>query len=104
MKFETTPAFDSDVRRLKKHGEYELFRDAVRDDFIPAAQRHLDSHGQRWPARLRVKTVQGAAGVWEMTWHFTAPDGRATFEWVDIDGQPGIRWRRVGDHSIFDSP
>jgi hypothetical protein len=39
-----------------------------------------------------------------MTWSFSGPDGRATFEWVLVDGEPGIRWRRIGGHAIFGSP
>jgi hypothetical protein len=39
-----------------------------------------------------------------MTWSFAGPDGRATFEWIRIDGQPGIRWRRIGGHAIFGEP
>jgi hypothetical protein len=31
-------------------------------------------------------------------------DGRATFEWIEIDGEPAIHWRRIGGHGIFDSP
>jgi hypothetical protein len=46
--------------------------------------------------------------VWEMTWSFSGPDGRATWEWVNVDGeegaQPAVRWRRIGDHRIFKAP
>ena len=35
MKFETTPAFDADYRRLKPEHQ-AAFRDVVRDRFIPA--------------------------------------------------------------------
>ena len=35
---------------------------------------------------------------------FTDPDGRATWEWVEIDGDVGVRWRRVGSHAIFRNP
>jgi hypothetical protein len=104
VKFETTPAFDGDVRRLKRSGLYGEFRDVVKDEFIPAAERRVREPGRRWPARLRVKSVRGAPGVLEMTWSFSRPDGRATFEWVQIDEESGIRWRRVGDHSIFGNP
>ncbi len=47
---------------------------------------------------LRVKGIQGAAGLFEMTW---APDGRATFEYGDavIGAEPHIVWRRVGTHA-----
>ena len=57
-----------------------------------------------WPASLRVKSVQGHPGIWEMTWSFAGPDGRATFEFIEIDGEPAIRWRRIGDHRIFEPP
>jgi hypothetical protein len=54
---------------------------------------------------LRVKGVQGAGGIFELTW---ADDGRATFEYGPaIEGHPGephIIWRRVGTHAIFGSP
>jgi len=40
----------------------------------------------------------------EMTWSFAGPDGRATFELVEVDGEPAIRWRRIGDHRIFEEP
>jgi hypothetical protein len=47
-----------------------------------------------------VKGVQGAPGVFEMSW---ANGGRATFEYGrEIRaGEPHIIWRRVGTHSIF---
>jgi hypothetical protein len=39
-----------------------------------------------------------------MTWSFAGPDGRATFEFITIDGEPAIRWRRIGGHEIFAEP
>jgi len=39
-----------------------------------------------------------------MTWSFSGPDGRATFEWIEIDGEPAIFWRRVGGHEILGEP
>lgn len=52
---------------------------------------------------LRVKGVQGRRGVFEMIW---APDGRATFSYgpQQLEGEPHIIWRRIGDHSIFVRP
>ena len=41
--------------------------------------------------------------MWEVTWSFTGLDGRATFEYIDIDGELGIRWRRIGGHEILKS-
>jgi hypothetical protein len=52
---------------------------------------------------LRVKTVQGAVGIFEMTW---APNGRATFAYgAEVTpGETHIIWRRVGTHDIFKRP
>lgn len=76
----------------------------VRQEFVPAAERLAARAVSSWPKKLRVRRVEGATGVWEMTWSFAGPDGRATFEWIEIDGEPGIRWRRVGGHEIFRDP
>ncbi len=95
MKFQITPAFEGDWRRLSEE-ERALFRRAVKDDFHPACERRRADRAAPWPRKLRVKAVEGAPGIWEMTWSFSGPDGRATFEWVDIEGEPGVRWRRIG--------
>ncbi len=52
---------------------------------------------------LRVKGIQGASGVFEMTW---ADNGRATFEYGEakVEDEPHIIWRRVGTHAIFTKP
>ncbi len=52
---------------------------------------------------LRVKRVQSARGVWEMSW---APDGRATFEYgAELHpGEAHVIWRRVGTHRVLDDP
>lgn len=33
-----------------------------------------------------------------------APDGRATFQYVEIAGEQAIRWRRIGGHEIVATP
>ncbi len=103
MKWETTPAFDADLRRLSED-ELKLFRKVVRDSFVPAAERPAANPAAPWPKSLRVKDVEGAPGIWEMTWSFAGPDGRATFEWITIDGEQAVRWRRVGGHEILNDP
>lgn len=103
MKFERTAQFDADIRRLSE-AEYEPFRKVARDEFSPAADRLAANPSAKWPARLRVKVVQGTRGIFEMTWSFAGPDGRATFELVTVDGELRVRWRRVGGHQIFRRP
>lgn len=86
--------FERDWRRLSS-SDQDRFR---------AAFRKFDSDlaaGRFRPGR-RVKGVQGAPGVFEMTW---APDGRATFEYGVSQGAGAhIVWRRIGTHGVLDVP
>lgn len=102
MKFELTDACRADRNRLSEN-ERSLFDQAL-PVFVAACDRYAADSSTAWPAALRVKAIEGAPGVLEMTWSFTGPDGRATFEWIQIDGALGVRWRRIGDHSIFKRP
>ncbi len=71
---------------------------------IQAAREQSDALPIRWPKKVRIKLVQGTPGIYEMTWSYSGPDGRATFEYVNIEGDPGIRWRRIGDHGVLHDP
>jgi hypothetical protein len=103
VKYQVTPAFEGDWARLSDT-ERALFRAVVADDFHPTCERRIVDQTASWPSRLRIKSVAGAPGIWEMTWSFAGPEGRATFEWIQIGGEPGIRWRRIGGHAIFGEP
>lgn len=103
MKFETTPAFDADIRRLKPE-HVRAFTQVVREKFAPACDAFAADPARPWPASLRVKAVRSTAGILEMTWSFASPDGRATFELVTVEGELRCRWRRVGDHDVFRRP
>ena len=103
MRYETTPAFVADIRRLSM-SEAAQFRRVIADVFSPACDAFVASPSTPFPARLRVKPVADAPGIFELTWSFAGPDGRATLEWIQIDGEPAIRWRRVGGHRVFREP
>ena len=103
MKRQLSPRFRADWARLDPR-EREMFERVVRGDFVPACERWIVDRSARWPASLRVRRIARAPGIWEMTWSFSGPDGRATFEWIAIDGEPGIRWRRIGGHAVFGDP
>ncbi len=103
MRYERTESFARDYRKLSA-AHKEEFRRVVLEEFNPALDEHLEDPGRPWPARLGIKGVQGAPGIWELTWSFTDPDGRATWEWITIEGEPAVRWRRVGSHAIFTRP
>jgi hypothetical protein len=103
VKFDWLHAFGADWARLTDH-ERILFERVVREQFHPACERFGLDPAAPWPRALRVKRVQGIPGVWEMTWSLSGPDGRATFEWITIDGELAVRWRRIGGHGIFGRP
>jgi len=83
------------------------------DDLTPEQQRRFKaavrqfvedlSAGRKARPGLRVKRIQGADGIFEMTW---APDGRATFQFgpQQRQGEPHVSWRRVGAHDVFGRP
>lgn len=62
-----------------------------------------DLRAGRFRRGLRVKAIQGAPGIFEMTW---APNGRATFQYGEErrPGEPHVIWRRIGTHGIFGRP
>jgi hypothetical protein len=103
VRFERTPAFDADWARLTDD-ERDRFRAVIRQRFHPACERRAADPTAPWPRSLRVRDLEGATGVLEMTWSFAGPDGWATFEWLVRDGEPRIRWRRIGGHEVFRRP
>ena len=92
--YERTSRFERDLSALDV-AERARFREAVRR-FV----RDL-ADGTFRPG-LRVRGVEGAPGIFEMTW---APNGRATFQYGRSHGSgPHVIWRRVGTHDIFGEP
>lgn len=103
MKFERTSRFDADFASLPREHQ-QLFREVV-TDFHAAAEKFVASGGRHsWPKRLRVQRMSSAPGIWELTWSFASPDSRATFEFVNRDGEVRVLWRRIGNHSVFRAP
>ena len=102
MKFEVTSSFRADRKRLAKW-ERDLVADAL-PAFVEACERYAADPASGWPDSLRVKDVDGAPGVCKVTFNSSGPDVRATFEWVQIDGEVAVRWRHVGGHRIFSKP
>lgn len=90
------PRFDKDLERLSPE---------QRSQFNAAVRKFVADLGAAGKFRvgLRVKGVEGAEGIFEMTW---APDGRATFQYGESikAGEPHVIWRRVGSHDIFSTP
>ena len=85
--------------------DFDRLSPAQQAAFLAAVAQFVEDlrKGGQFRKGLRVKGVQGASGVFEMTW---ADDGRATFQYSDavLEGEPHIIWRRVGTHDIFSQP
>ena len=85
--------------------DFERLTPAQQALFLVAVQQFVDDlrRGHKIRKGLRVKGIQGARGIFEMTW---AADGRATFEYGEAvtAGEAHIVWRRVGTHEVFKQP
>jgi len=102
VKYERAERFKAEFQRLSRQ-EQRLFLDAVRlinDAYEARGASPLPA----WPASLRIGQLGGHPGIHELTWSFAGPDGRATFEFVEVEGEVAIRWRRIGHHDIFRDP
>lgn len=86
--------------------EYAKLSESQQDRFIYAMKQLVADlrAGRPFRSSLRVKGVQGHAGIFEMTWEI--PNGRATFHYGDPPrpGDVHIVWRRIGGHEIFNNP
>jgi len=102
VKFRKAGSFDNDWARLS--GQHKALALAAVPAFNAACEEKVKDPGTPWPNGLRVHGVKGYSGVFAMTWCYEQPDGRATFEWIGIDGARGILWRRIGDHGIYQDP
>lgn len=86
--------FDRDWKRLSA-ADQDRYRLAFR-------KFRADLGAGPFRSGLRVKGVQGAPGVFEMTW---APNGRATFEYgVSTGVGARVIWRRIGTHGVLAAP
>ena len=98
--YEALPRFTTDLARLTPE-QRRRFRRTV------AAFVEDLRAGGRFRSGLRVKRVQRAPGVYELTWSMgTGPAGRATFEYgTEVrPGTPHVIWRRIGTHDILTGP
>lgn len=86
--------------------DYARLTPTQRQQFKRAVREFVEDLRASRPFRksLRVKGVQGHAGIFEMTWDM--PDSRATFRYgaERTPGEPHIIWRRIGGHDIFQRP
>ena len=85
--------------------DFDRLAPAQQAAFLAAVAQFVEDlrEGGQFRKGLRIKGVQGAPGVFEMTW---ADDGRATFQYGDalLEDEPHVIWRRVGTHDIFRQP
>lgn len=103
MKFRATVTFRNEFERLNKDHRRKFI--SLMPEFNDSCELYAESKGDFvWPARLRVSRLTSHKEIWEMTWSFSGPDGRATFRFVAIDDVVGVEWRRIGRHEIYQNP
>nr|WP_012477083.1 hypothetical protein [Streptomyces sp. FR1]ABC67442.1 hypothetical protein pFR1.54c [Streptomyces sp. FR1] len=98
--YETLPRFAADLDRLTPE-QRRKFRQTV------AAFVEDLRAGGRFRAGLRIKRVQRASGIYELTWSMGAgPAGRATWQYGPArrPDTPHVIWRRIGTHDILTGP
>ncbi|POG43050.1 hypothetical protein BV881_33980 [Streptomyces sp. ZL-24] len=98
--YEALPRFTTDLDRLTPEQRYRFRRTVAA--FVDDLRT-----GRQFRPGLRVKRVQRASGIYELTWSMgTGPAGRATFEYrVEVrPGTPHVIWRRIGTHDILTGP
>lgn len=102
MKYRVLPRFDADYNKLTP-AERRLFKQALAT-FIGAGREYEKKpEGYVWPKSLRVERLRGTP-IMAMSWSFSGPDGRATFQWDTVNGELWLTWRRVGRHRIYSQP
>ena len=102
MKYRVLPRFEADSTKLTA-AERRVFKKAWAA-FISAGREYEKKRdGYVWPKSLRVERLKGTP-VMAMTWSFSGPDGRATFQLETVDGELWVTWRRVGRHGIYFQP
>ena len=101
MKFETTPGFDADYKRLS-NSHRRMFHERL-GGFSAGCDTWLNNGAKPhpWPGNLRVHMLSNT-DLWSMTWHYRRPDGRATFQFIETGDSTKVRWRRIGGHEIYD--
>lgn len=103
MRFARTSSFAGDFKKLPR-GHQVTFRDCI-PAFNAACDRLASGQEPAWPTTMRVGRVSGHPTVWEMTWSFASPEGRATFHLDDGDGgHLTLVWRRIARHDTFKRP
>jgi len=87
------------------HADFQRLTPAQQTVFLAAVAQFVAdlASGGQFRKGLRVKGIQGATGIFEMTW---AGDGRATFEYGTpvVEGEPHVVWRRLGTHAVLTRP
>ncbi|MFF5019043.1 hypothetical protein [Streptomyces sp. NPDC001165] len=94
--YEMSHRFASDLAKLTP-AQRRRFRRVLLEEFVPDLESGLFRPG------LRIRGLQAARGVFELTW---GPNGRATWAYgpEHLAGARHVVWRRIGSHAILGRP
>lgn len=102
MKYRVLPRFEADYKNLTA-AERRVFKQALAAFISAGREYEKKPEGYVWPKSLRVERLQGAP-IMALTWSFSGPDGRATFQLETVDSELWVTWRRVRRHNIYAEP
>lgn len=102
MKYRVLPRFVADYKKLTE-AERRVLRKALASFISAGLEYEVNPQHYVWPKSLRIERLQGTPAM-AITWSFSGPDGRATFQLDVRDGELWVTWRRVGRHATYQKP
>ncbi len=91
-------SFKRDFKKLKR--EHKKLFIELQSVFLKEMEEYLLEE-KSVSKKFRLKEMRHSNNVWSMTWSFSRPAGRATFQLTEIGNELAVIWLRIGNHDIY---
>lgn len=91
-------SFKRDFKKLKR--EHKRLFIEMQSVFIVELEEYLLDK-KSISNKFRLKELRHTNNVWSMTWSFSRPAGRATFQLIEMKNELTLIWLRIGNHDIY---
>lgn len=91
-------SFKRDFKKLKR--EHKKLFIELQSVFIVELEEYLLDK-KSVSNKFRLKELRHTNNVWSMTWSFSRPAGRATFQLIAMKNELTLIWLRIGNHDIY---
>jgi mRNA-degrading endonuclease YafQ of YafQ-DinJ toxin-antitoxin module len=98
MKEIYSESFKRDFKKLKR--EHKKLFIELQSIFIGELEEYL-LEKKSVSNKFRFKEMRHSNNVWSMTWSFSRPAGRATFQLAEIENELTVIWLRIGNHDVY---